>query len=51
MSYVNPMLRFRFESLPIDLKNEILSRNVALNTLQDLINVLQAIVDEDDTAP
>lgn len=51
MSYVNPILRPRFESLPIDLKNEILSRNVTLNNLQDLIHVLQEIVDESETAP
>lgn len=51
MSYVNPMLRPRFESLPIDLKNEILSRNVTLNNLQDLIHVLQEIVDESENAP
>ena len=51
MSYVNPMLRSRFESLPIDLKNEILSRNVTLNNLQDLINILQVIVDEAEAAP
>ena len=51
MSYVNPMLRSRFEALPIDLKNEILSRNVTLNNLQDLIDVLQAIVDEGEAAP
>lgn len=51
MSYVNPMLRSRFESLPIALKNEILSRDVTLNNLQDLINVLQVIVDEADAAP
>ena len=49
MSYVNPELRNRFESLPISLKNEILERNVTLNNLQDLIAVLGQIVDE--TAP
>ena len=37
MSYVSPALQSRFESLSIDLKNEILSRNVTLNSLQDLI--------------
>lgn len=46
MSYVNPSLQSRLESLPINLKNEILSRNVNLNSLQDLIAVLQTIVDE-----
>lgn len=51
MSYVNPMLRSQFESLSVDLKNEILSRNVTINKLQDLIDVLQLIVDEAESAP
>lgn len=46
MSYINPALRPRFESLSIELKNEILSRNVTINSLPDLISVLQQIVDE-----
>jgi hypothetical protein len=46
MSYVNPKLRFKFESLPIDLKNEILSRDVHIETLNDLIAVLEDIVRE-----
>ncbi|HIQ79805.1 MAG TPA: hypothetical protein IAD32_00790 [Candidatus Scatavimonas merdigallinarum] len=45
MAYVAPELRPRFESLSIDLKNEILNRDVALYTLQDLIQVLEDIVD------
>lgn len=48
MSYVSLNLREKFESLPIDLKNEILSRNVQLNTLHDLISVLEAIVAENE---
>ena len=51
MSYVSPALRSRFESLFIDLKNEILSRNVTLNSLQDLMAVLQQIVEEGEAAP
>lgn len=51
MSYVSPALRSKFETLPIDLKNEILSRNVTLNDLQDLFQVLEQIADEDSTAP
>ena len=51
MSYVSPALRPKFESLSIELKNEILSRDVTLNNLHDLIDVLQQIVDEADTAP
>lgn len=47
MSYVNPGLRSKFESLSIDLKNEILRRNVRINNLQDLINVLEEILAED----
>ena len=43
MSYVNPEIRENFESLSIDLKNEILSRNVTINNLDDLIAVLQTI--------
>lgn len=46
MSYINPALRSQFESLSIELKNEILSRNVTINSLPDLISVLQQIVDE-----
>ena len=46
MSYINPALRSQFESLSIELKNEILSRNVTINSLPDLIIVLQQIVDE-----
>ena len=46
MSYVDPSLRTQFESLPIDLKNEILSRDVTLNNLNDLFSAIQAITDE-----
>lgn len=46
MSYVDPKLRKYFESLSIDLKNEILSRNVHLTSLQDLIHCLEEIVAE-----
>ena len=45
-SYVAPALRDKFETLSLDLKNCILERTVHLNTLQDLINVLEQIVAE-----
>lgn len=48
MSYVAPAIREKFESLSINLKNEILDRNVQLNNIHDLINVLDAIVKEAD---
>ena len=46
MSYVSPKIQKQFESLTIDLKNEILSRNVRLESLGDLIHVLEQIVAE-----
>lgn len=46
MSYISPKLRPQFESLSIGLKNEILSRNVRLENLHDLIAVLETIVSE-----
>jgi hypothetical protein len=50
MSYVSPKLHQQFESLSIDLKNEIISRDVQINNLYDLIAVLQQIVDEAESA-
>lgn len=46
MSYVDPILRDKFESLSIDLKNSILERNVEINTIYELIHVLEEIVKE-----
>lgn len=43
MSYVDPKIRPQFETLSVELKNEILSRNVQLHTLHDLIAVLAQI--------
>lgn len=45
-SYVAPEMRERFESLSIDLKNEILRRDVNINSIQDLIHCLESIVNE-----
>ncbi len=44
MSYVNPAIKEKFEALPINLKNHILEMNVTINTLQDLVAVLEDIV-------
>jgi len=46
MSYVAPAIREKFESLSTELKNVILERDVKLNTIHDLINVLENIVSE-----
>ncbi len=45
-SYVSPNIREKFETLSVDLKNAILERNVQLNTVYDLITVLEEIVSE-----
>ncbi len=44
MSYVAPKMRTHFESLSIDLKNEILKQDVQIYTMRDLINCLEKIV-------
>ena len=39
-------IKEKFEKLSLDLKNDILDRNVELYTIHDLINVLDEIVNE-----
>ncbi len=51
MSHIDPAIQHQFESLSIDLKNEILSRDVRLENLNDLIAVLEEIVSESEGAP
>lgn len=48
MSYVSAEVRPKFETLSIELKNCILERDVNLNTIHDLIKVLEDIVNESD---
>lgn len=48
MSYISPQLQSKFEELPIDLKNELLSRDIRLESLNDLIAALEEIADSDD---
>lgn len=47
-SYVSPEVREKFETLSINLKNNILERNVKINNVYDLINVLEKIVSEEE---
>lgn len=47
-SYVSPAIRDKFETLSVELKNTILERNVQLNSIYDLIHVLEQIVAESD---
>jgi len=46
MSYVAPAVQDKFETLSVELKNTILERDVTLNNIHDLINVLDDIVKE-----
>jgi len=46
MSYIDPKMRDKFESLSIELKNEILARDVRIENLHDLIAVLESIVQQ-----
>ena len=46
MSTVSPKIRAQFESMPIDLKNHILSMDVKLENMNDLMAVLERIVAE-----
>lgn len=46
MSYVAPEVQPKFQTLSIQLKDAILERNVQINTIHDLIQVLEDIVNE-----
>ena len=46
MSYVSPHIKEKFESMPLDLKNTILARNVHLENMNDLMSVLEQIIAE-----
>lgn len=46
MSSISPRVRAQFESLSPELRSAILARNVKINTLYDLIGVLEDLVRE-----
>lgn len=46
MSHIAPALREKFDSLPQELRNTIMEKNVNLNNVQDLMRVLEQIVAE-----
>lgn len=47
MSFISPAMRSRFDALPAALRDEILARDVTINSLQDFIDVLEGIVNGD----
>ena len=48
MSHINPILLPKLDELQPELKAEILSRNVPLNSLHDLIAVMEQIIAEEE---
>lgn len=50
MTYVNPRIRAKFDSLSSELKKEIWSLNVSLNSISDLVVALQCIIDDAETS-
>lgn len=46
MSYVDPKIKDKFDTLSVDLKNAILAKNVQIYTIHDLIQCLEDIVAE-----
>lgn len=47
-SYISPAVRDKFETLSTELQQDILDRNVKLNTVYDLMDVLKTIAQEED---
>lgn len=45
-SYIAPAVQARFETLSVNLKNQILEKNVRIENVHDLIHVLEQIVAE-----
>ena len=46
MTNISPKVRSQFDSLSPSLQNPILAKNVSINTLYDLIGVLDEIIRE-----
>lgn len=46
MSYIAPQVKPKFDTLSVGLRNIILERDVQINTIHDLIRVLEDIVKE-----
>lgn len=48
MSYISPKVQEKFDTLSPELKAVILERGVSINTIHDLIRVLEEIVKENE---
>ena len=48
MSYVNPAIREKFDSMPQDLQQAVLAMDVRLESMTDLMNCLERIVAQEE---
>lgn len=48
MTYINPRVEDQFNSLPSELKSYILQRDEKINTMADLLRILEQIAEDDD---
>lgn len=48
MSYISSAVQPKFNELSENLRNQILSRDVQLRTIYDLIHILEEIVNEEE---
>jgi hypothetical protein len=46
MSHVDPKMKSHLDSLSPELRKAVMDKGIPINTLQDLIRVLEQIVDE-----
>ena len=51
MSYVNPAIQEKFDSIPADLREAILSMDVRLESMSDLMACLERIVAQGEKEP
>lgn len=47
-SYISPSIEEKFQTLSVELQREILARNVKLNSVFDLMDVLKEIAQEEE---
>lgn len=47
MAYVDPAIRPQFDSMPLELREHILSMGIRLETMSDLMGCLERIITEE----
>ena len=51
MSYVNPAIREKFNSMPQDLQQAVLAMDMRLDTMSDLMSCLERIIAQGECKP